>query len=304
MENIDPNQHDFKPSKRKGKCPPSKRFKPATCDEEVDKLTEGYTPDNTLKSTTWAVKVFNDWRCSREEKCPPNILTNGNVDDLNYWLPRFVNEVRKSDGCAYLHRSIHQLLSGLQRYMLGQNHLLPKFMDRHNPVFRPIHNVCDSVFRELHCSGIGTSVRHTGLITEDEESKLCDYGILGIHNPKSLQRAVFFYIGKRCCVRGGDEQRLLGPSQFIRSVNPDCITYVECGSKNNSGRVKDFKYENKEVMCPALPDERPRCLVYLLDLYLTKLPKFASNKNVLYLRPKRTIPHDPDTAWYENVPVG
>ena len=84
-----------------------------------------------------------------------------------------------------------------------------------------------------------------------------EYGILGVDNPKSLQRALFYFIGKRFCIRGGDEQRRLGRNHFIRSYDPDCITFVEHGSKNYSGRAKDLRFENKEVPCPAIPEERP-----------------------------------------------
>lgn len=41
-----------------------------------------------------------------------------------------------------------------------------------------------------------------------------------------------------------------------------------------------------------------------MNLYLSKLPKYGFEQVILYLRPKRTTPHDPDAAWYENVPVG
>ena len=51
-ENVDPDMDDFKPTKRerKGSIKQSKRFKPATNDEEVNVLTKGYTPDNTKKT--------------------------------------------------------------------------------------------------------------------------------------------------------------------------------------------------------------------------------------------------------------
>lgn len=305
-ENVDPDEVDFKVSRRrkKGSAKDSKRFKESTTDEEVKNLTKGYIPDNTQKNTAWAVKVFSEWRFAREEKCPEDLLTSGNVDLLNYWLPRFVNEARKTDGTPYPPRTINQILAALQRFMLGENHLLPKFLDRHNAIFRPIHNACDSVYHSLHSTGVGTSVRHTSVITDEEEAKLWDCGILAISNPKSLQRAVFYYVEKRFCIRGGDEQRRLGPSQFKRSSEPDCVTYIEFGSKNNSGRLKDFRYENKEVPCPAIPEERPRCLVFLIDLYLSKLPKYAFEQDIFYLRPKRVTPSDPAAAWYENVPVG
>ena len=154
-ENVDPDLDDFKPTKRERKGPikPSKRFKPVTNDEEVNVLTKGYTPDNTKKKNrAWSLKVFNEWRCSREGDCLADLLTSGKFDDLNYWIPKFVNEARRSDGCAYLPRIINQLLAGLQCYMLGENHLLPKFMDCHNTVFRPIHNVQTQSVRVNKCS--------------------------------------------------------------------------------------------------------------------------------------------------------
>ena len=141
-----------------------------------------------------------------------------------------MNEARRADGCAYPPRTINQLLAALQLYMLGENHLLPKFMDCHSAVFCLIHNACNSVYNSLHASCIGTSIHHTSIILEEEESKLWDCG--------------------------------LGPLQFICSSNPDCITYFECGSKINSGTLKDFRYENKQVPYPALPDEQQKCLVF------------------------------------------
>ena len=120
---------------------------------------------------------------------------------------------------------------------------------------------------------------------------------MGLYNPKSLQRAVFYFIGKRFCICGGKEQRNLSPAQFICSYSPDCIT-VEHGSKNYGGQVKDLRFENKEVRCPAAPENRPKYLVFLKDLYLAKLSKFVFEKNILYLRPKCTTQSYSEEAWY------
>ena len=140
--------------------------------------------------------------------------------------------------------------------------------------------------------------------TCEEEQRLWDSGVMGIASPKALQRAVFFYIGKRFCLRGGDEQRNMGPSQFARSSDPDCYTYVEHGSKNRSGGLAQLRNENKCVPCVAVPEQSPRCLVFLLDLYLNKLPQFAFNNDVLYCRPKALTPANDTLPWYESVPVG
>ena len=96
-----------------------------------------------------------------------------------------------------------------------------------------------------------------------------------------LPRKTFF-------IRGGDEQRRLGPSQLVRSSNPDKYTNVEYGSKNRSEDLAEICIENKTVICVA---RRPMCLVYLLDLCLAKLPDYiAFKEDVLYCRPKATCP--------------
>ena len=81
----------------------------------------------------------------------------------------------------------------------------------------------------------------------EDENKLWETGSIGTSIPKALQRAVFFYIGKRFNIREGDEHRGLGPSQFRRSSDPDCYTYVEHGSKNRAGGVAKLHIENKVV---------------------------------------------------------
>ena len=88
-----------------------------------------------------------------------------------------------------------------------------------------------------HQQGVGTEVRHAPIISDAEEEKLWVTGVVGINTPKSLQRAIYFYVGKRFCVCGGEEQRRLRPSMLKRSSNPDCYTYVEHGSKNHSRKT-------------------------------------------------------------------
>ena len=60
----------------------------------------------------------------------------------------------------------------------------------------------------------------------------------------------------------------------------------------------------RNVPCPAVPSLIPRCLVYLMDLYMSKLPQYAFQKDVFFLRPKKKTPGDTGEAWYENVAVG
>lgn len=115
---------------------------------------------------------------------------------------------------------------------------------------------------------------------------------------------MFFGVGKVFCLRGGEEQRKLKVSQFVREHNPNKYVYCENGSKNRSGRLNQLHLQNKIVPVFENPSAGSRCLVHLLDLYFEKLPKFASEKDIFYCKPKSAVPSDPSAAWYDSVAVG
>ena len=47
-----------------------------------------------------------------------------------------------------------------------------------------------------------------------------------------------------------------------------------------------------------------KCPVHLLDLYISKLPSKAVEKDIFYARPLETVPADPSAPWYTATPVG
>ena len=276
--------------------------------EEISEISKGFVPPNTAKSTCWARKCFMDWILAINtlpdavEKCPEDILESASAEVLEKWIPKFVAEVRRADGQKYTPRTIHQILSGLLRYMRSINTDCPNILNRSR--FKAIDGACDNIFRGLRKEGIGAKVKHTPIITVDEEKLLWDSDVLNVTTPLGLLRAVFFYVGKVCCLRGGDEQRSLKPSQFVRSSKPDKYSYTENGSKNRSGGIAQLRVQNKIVEIYAVPENEPRCLFYLLDLYFSKLPPYAFENDIFYLRAKKKTPINPDDYWYESVPMG
>lgn len=48
----------------------------------------------------------------------------------------------------------------------------------------------------------------------------------------------------------------------------------------------------------------PRCLIFLLDRYFWRLPKYMFEQDIFYLRPKSFIPASGDKPWYECVAIG
>ena len=87
-----------------------------------------------------------------------------------------------------------------------------------DPEFTPLKNVCNSLFKRLHNSGVGVDIKSTPVVSPDDEIKLWETGVLSMENPTGLLRAVFFYNGQNFCLRGGQEQRALKLSQIRRET--------------------------------------------------------------------------------------
>jgi len=77
--------------------------------------------------------------------------------------------------------------------------------------------------------------------------------------------------------------------------------YLEHGYKNRNGGFYQLHVENKRVEILKNPDAGNRCLVFLLDLYLGKLPKETKKQNVFYCR---LLQHLNEDQWYSAQPRG
>ena len=103
-------------------------------------------------------------------------------------------------------------------------------------------------------------------------------------------------MGLQFCLRGVQEQYDLTIAQFVCSQPDTSIysldifySYTELVSINNQHRFKDIDLRNKQVRAYAVPGD-PRCLVKLLDIYISRLPPDAK---YLYMRPLMSVPSDP-----------
>ena len=290
--------------------PPShERFSSFVDDDQLAVLSKGMTPANTSKSTKWALANFDAWRQARnkrypEDKVPDNLLTSNDPAVLTLHLSRYALETRKENGEPYPPKTIHQLLCGLLRHMKDMNTGCPNFLDKQDTRFKKFQGTLDSHFHNLHASGLGREVKHARVLSKDDEEKLWKSGVLGISSPRSLQNAVFYSVGKVFSLRGGVEMRSLSISQIKRYQDPDRYVYTENVSKTNSGTFKKLHTKSKVVPVFACPEVGERCPVYLLDLYLSKLPTEAFEQDIFYLRPLENIPSDPEKPWYSSVPVG
>ena len=289
------------------------RFDFNVTSEDLSKYMEGETPVNTEKSTAWAVNNFEAWRMARnkehsDDPCPENVFVDDDKSVICKWLCKFLTETRKSNGEEYTPRSLYLLLSGLQRHMRKLKPLesINVFQDVH---YKPLKNVCDSIFKRLHQKGIGTETKQTPVLSPDDEAKLWET-IIDINSPKGLLRAVFFCNGKNFCLRGGQEQRDLKLSQLTRETKLvdgkalGCYVYCENGSKNRPGNFASLNLENKVVHQFENVKNPEKCHVRILDKYLSLIPQEAYKSDVFYLTPLASKPADPSKPWFTTTPIG
>ena len=87
-------------------------------------------------------------------------------------------------------------MSGLLRYMQGTNPNCPNYLNKQDTRLQPLQDTLDVHFHKLHSEGIGVQVKHTEIITKEDEVKLWTSGAMGLDSPRSLQNAAFFIVGK------------------------------------------------------------------------------------------------------------
>ena len=228
-----------------------------------------------------------------DDPVPLDLLSSHDPVLVSKHLQRFVMETRNTNGESYTPATLRSLLSGINR-ILKANKAPFSIFNKEDPAFRNLMLTMDSLSSDLLSKGIGAQ-RRNAEITHEVEDLLWAKGVLGSGSPQRFQHTVFFYIGLQFCLRGVQEQYELSPSQLTR--HPPHMTvyneevyyqYTEFISTNDQHRFKDTNTSNKQVRSYAYPGNS-RCLVTLLDSYLSKLPPNSSH---LYMRPLPVFPED------------
>ena len=183
------------------------------------------------------------------------------------------------------------LLAALKRHMKEISPSAPNFLNEEDDRFHGLRGTRDTIACQLREGGIGASVKHTEVISHEEEALLWERGILGTNTPRSLFNAVFFMNGKVLCLRGGREHKKISQFKFGFEGGKEFLEYTENGSKNRSGSYKD-KSGNKIVKHFAESSLGEKCYVSLVKTYLSKLPDKAkeSESADFYWKPKDLVP--------------
>ena len=206
-------------------------------------------------------------------------------DALNFWLQRFIVEIRRKDGNPYPANTLTQIVAALQSHLrsMFSNRQINFFKDD-DIVFREFRKTLDARMKVLTGQRIGVEKKRSDPVTEEDEQKMWDTGVFSMMTASGLSNAVFFYNGKAFAFRGMDSHRQCLAEQFEIGYDHEnkrkFIKYTPRLSKNVQGGLKHRRIEI--VPIKHYEDEsNPRCLVKLYDTYLSLIPGRGS----LYRKP-------------------
>lgn len=263
-----------------------RRFAVPIDENEIKLLTEDQECKNTKANTRWAVGVWRKWR---EERNGLSTSTGNVIPELSkmdaacmdFWLQRFLMEVRNQKGNEYTPKSLYYLACGLLRHLRDIEIFGMNFLDHNDDRFARTRKVLDARMKSLVAQGIGTTTRQADPILPEQEDTLWEKEVLGSSSAKSLQNTVFFYACKVFGLRGCDEHRELMCEQFILNSDDQgkFIQFVGRQSKTYQGGLRQMQLSNKNIKHYCTSGERS--LYTIFDLYLTAL----GNTGIFYRRP-------------------
>lgn len=293
-------------------CPQSHFTIPAG-DTIIEKSISDNLPAGTKKRNNWALTLYSKWQNQREitNADDANIqlpdkdnLTVVNTKVIDYWLAKFIFEIRRQDGCRYPRNTLISLVAGFNAYFLMNKRFINLFKDE---AFHHFREVLDVACRESSKSGANCSVRQAEPISFEEEELLWSRGYLGDKDPKTLVNTLVYLNGLHFALRSGQEHRSLTVDQ-IKIIEPTTenkyyvLHYTETVSKTNNGGLKHREIEPKKVKHIDINsvENSSRSHSLLLIKYFGLRP--ANSSNVFYLTPLRKT--DLSGNCYKTTPLG
>ena len=168
-------------SGKEGILPTSKRFNFDLEDDDFEDMCHGFVPKNTTADTKKCVRLFQSWGQARNlrfpsNKVPVDILLMGDHALLMKWLCRFSMKACKLEGESYPPKTQQHYLMRVQRHSQKQKENQINLMT--DKEFIVLRNLLDSLYYRLHAQDIGCNAKPTEALTQEDEGKLWDSGVL------------------------------------------------------------------------------------------------------------------------------
>lgn len=264
----------------------------------------------------WAFRLFQNWKTWRNSIYNPakagtsaigdvlisetDVLniTDQELDDV---LSQFVAEVRKETGERYPGKTLHEIVSSLQKYLEIKGRKVNLFSGL---LFQKLMKSLDIEMKISTQDKLGLKPKQAQIITQEIENVLWDNNFLGESCPESLLRTTFYLIGLNFGMRAGDEHRKLSIDSFsfeIDSEGREYLLYSESVSKTMQGGLKHRKLTPRVCRAYANVSCPKRCIVRILKTYIKRCPTQALEK-AFYLKPLKKYSNR--EFWYCSVPLG
>ena len=133
-------------------------------------------------------------------------IKNLPANELDLLLSKFFISVRKQDGTEYEPSTLSGFQRSFQRHLHEEGSLINILKDNE---FSKSREVLAAKRKNLVRQGKGNRPNATRELTEAEEDALFENGQLGVQDPKSLQRALWWFLSLHFGWRARDESRKL-----------------------------------------------------------------------------------------------
>lgn len=203
--------------------------------------------------------------------------------EMDFWLQRFICEIRRKNGQPYPPSTLQNIAASIQRYLRTEKSMQVNFFKSDDQTFAEFRKTLDSHMRQLTNEGIGLEIKSADAVTAEDESKLWESGVFSFSTAKGLSNAVFFYNGKVFGLRGGDEQIGLLAEQFMLGYDTAnkhrFVKFTPRIRKNAQGGLKQSK-KTTGIMQPIVHYDTEVSGEYsiyrLYETYLNLIPRTGS----------------------------
>ena len=293
----------------------SGRFRAPISSDECRRFEDSWVSDASRRKWNWVLNIFEEWRETRNEAVlkvensgEPVLnqrIAEMSDEDLDFFLARFVAEVRKEDEQEYPGKTIYEMICSLQCYLCFQRKGPLFLIDKKGCKFRNLNSALNVVLKERVAEGIGSITSKAEVITPDQMEYLWQNGFLGSDMPELLRNTILFVFGNCFALRARQEHRNLRMKNSQLSLHTDesgaeYLQYVEDVSKSNNGGLAHLRIKNKVVRAYENVEKPEHCPVKLYNKYISHVPSETSD-NSFYLQP---LPKPKGNIWYYKKAAG
>ena len=183
----------------------SGRFRAPISSDECRRFEDSWVSDASRRKWNWVLNIFEEWRETRNEAVlkvensgEPVLnhrIAEMSDEDLDFFLARFVAEVRKEDGQEYPGKTIYEMICSLQCYLRFQRKGPLFLIDKKCCKFRNLNSALDFVLKERAGEGIGRITSKAEVITPDQMEYLWQNGFWASDTPELLRNTILVVFG-------------------------------------------------------------------------------------------------------------